>query len=114
MKPPIICLCGSTKFKREFEIANREATMSGAIVVAPGVFGHADGITLSEEDKNKLDALHFEKIRMADHVWVICPGNYIGESTRREIEFAKTLLIPVTFLSENPMMSHGASDPKQP
>lgn len=101
MKPPIICLCGSTKFKREFELANREATMNGAIVVAPGVFGHADGITLSEEDKNKLDALHLEKIRMADQVWIICPGHYVGESTRREMEFADSLGKPVTILAEN-------------
>lgn len=101
MKPQIICLCGSTRFKHEFEIANREATLAGAIVVAPGVFGHADGITLLAEDKNKLDALHLEKIRMADHVWVICPGNYIGESTRREIEFADSIGKPVVMLSEN-------------
>lgn len=88
VRPPVVCLCGSTKFKAEFEAANREATLSGAIVVAPGVFGHADGIVLSPEQKSALDALHLRKIDMADMVWVIAPGGYIGESTSREIEYA--------------------------
>lgn len=88
VRPIVVCLCGSTRFKAEFEVANREATMIGAVVVAPGIFGHADGITLSPEQKTQLDALHLRKIDMADVVWVIAPGGYIGESTRREIEYA--------------------------
>jgi hypothetical protein len=101
VRPPVVCLCGSTKFKTEFEIANREATMSGAIVVAPGVFGHADGIALTEEEKTALDALHFKKIDMADVVWVIAPGGYIGESTSREIEYAGRCGKPVVVRRAN-------------
>jgi hypothetical protein len=48
-KPHIVCLCGSTRFKKEFESANREATMLGYIVLMPGVFGHYDNITLTEK-----------------------------------------------------------------
>ena len=35
-----------------------------------------------------LDKMHFQKIDMADEIFVINVGGYIGESTRREIAHA--------------------------
>lgn len=95
----IVCLCGSTRFKAEFEAANRVATMSGSIVVGPGVFCHADGISLTEKEKADLDSLHFRKIEMSDVVWVIAPENYVGESTAREIAHAGKLGKRIEFLT---------------
>ena len=86
----VVCLCGSTRFRDEFTAANRRETMAGRIVVAPGVFAHS-GDPLTEEDKERLDELHFRKIDMASRVLVVNPGGYIGESTRREIAYAETL-----------------------
>jgi hypothetical protein len=88
IRPIVVCLCGSTRFKTDFEAANREATLRGAIVLAPGVFEP------TPEEKTALDALHLQKIDMADVVWVI--GGYVGESTRREIEYAGRHGKPVT------------------
>ena len=85
--PNIICICGSTRFQKEMEEANRRFTMGGLIVLAPGVFQHM-GDPLTDAEKAKLDELHLRKIDMADQVYVVNPGNYIGESTRREIEYA--------------------------
>ena len=86
-QPLVVCLCGSTRFRAEIAEANRAATMAGKIVLAPGVFGHS-GDPLTDDDKARLDRLHFQKIDMADEVLVVNPGGYIGESTRREIEYA--------------------------
>jgi len=36
-----------------------------------------------------LDDMHKRKIDMADSIFVINVGGYIGESTRSEIEYAK-------------------------
>jgi hypothetical protein len=94
MKPLVVCLCGSTRFRAEIAEANRAATMAGKIVLAPGVFAHS-GDTLTDEDKARLDILHLGKIDMADEVLVVNPGGYIGESTRREIEYAKRTGKPV-------------------
>lgn len=94
-KPPVLCLCGSTRFREQFTEANRRFTMAGWIVVAPGVFQH-DGDPLTDEQKVALDELHFRKIDMADQVLVINPGNYIGESTAREIEYARSIGKPVS------------------
>ena len=38
--------------------------------------------------KEMLDNMHKRKIDMADAIYVINVGDYIGESTRSEIEYA--------------------------
>jgi hypothetical protein len=48
--------------------------------------------------KEMLDDMHLRKIDMADEVMVINPGGYIGQSTRREIEYAKSVGKPVNYL----------------
>ena len=96
MNALVVCLCGSTRFRAEIAEANRAATMAGKIVLAPGVFGHS-GDPLTDEDKARLDRLHFEKIDMADEILVVNPGGYIGESTRREIEYATRNGKPVAY-----------------
>ena len=88
----IICLCGSTRFKAQFEAENRRLTLNGCIVVGPGVFGHSnpDGQEQIPMDiKLGLDKLHFKKIDLAEAIWVINVEGYIGESTRNEIEYAR-------------------------
>ena len=69
---------------------NREFTKQGAIVLMPGVWGHS-GDTVTDKEKEKLDKLHRQKIMMADIVYIVNPDHYIGESTKKEIEFAKSL-----------------------
>ncbi len=95
----IITLCGSTKFKREFEEINKKLTLEGNIVISVGVFVHNDEekeALLSKKDL--LDEIHLDKIRLADEIFVINKNGYIGESTRREIEFAKKLGKPIRYL----------------
>lgn len=95
--PRIICICGSTRFRAEIADANRDFTLAGYIVLAPGVFAH-DGDTITDEQKTDLDELHFSKIRMAGSIFVVNPGGYVGESTAREIAYARSLDKPVRFL----------------
>ncbi len=73
--------------------ANRELTFAGVIVVAPS---EADESPTSEQ-KAVLDALHLRKIDLADRVLVVNPGGYVGESTRREIDYARAAGKPVSF-----------------
>lgn len=93
--PSIITLCGSTRFKDLFLEAARDLTLQGWIVLMPGVFGHADNFEWTEEQKQKLDELHLEKIRMSNAVFLLNIGGYIGESTQREIDYAASLKIPI-------------------
>ena len=47
-----------------------------------------------------LDDMHKRKIDMADEIFVINVGGYIGESTRSEIEYAKSTGKRVKFLEQ--------------
>ena len=83
----VITLCGSTRFKDDFERVNKELTLQGNIVISVGCFGHA-GDVFTEDQKIMLDDIHKRKIDMADAIYVINKGGYIGESTKSEIKYA--------------------------
>ena len=92
-RPEIVCICGSVRFVAELRAANRELTLAGAIVVAPSEAGEL----LTNEQKAALDALHLRKIDLADRVLVVNPGGYVGESTNREITYARATGKPISF-----------------
>ncbi len=101
-RPEIVCICGSSRFIEEMVTANRDLSFSGVIVVAPCVFVRAEdhqagALITSSEQKTALDALHLRKIDLADRVVVVNPGGYIGESTSREIAYAKATGKPISF-----------------
>ena len=86
----VITLCGSTRFKDQFIEAQKQLTLEGNIVISVGLFGHAgDDEVWADGVKSMLDDMHKRKIDMADAIYVINPGGYIGESTQGEIEYAR-------------------------
>ena len=88
-KYPVITLCGSTRFKVQFIEAQKRLTLEGNIVISVGLFGHSgDDEVWTEGTKAMLDDMHKRKIDMADAIFVINVGGYIGSSTRSEIEYA--------------------------
>ena len=88
-KYKIITLCGSTRFRDEFITEQKRLTLEGNIVISVGLFGHSgDNEVWSESTKEMLDDMHKRKIDLADEIFVINPGGYIGSSTRSEIEYA--------------------------
>ena len=86
----IVTLCGSTRFKEQFLEAQKHLTLEGCIVISVGLFGHSgDDDVWKPGVKEMLDDMHLRKIDLADEVFVINVGGYIGESTRREIAYAE-------------------------
>lgn len=85
----VITLCGSTKFKDQFMEAQKKLTLEGNIVISVGLFGHSgDNEVWDEGVKEMLDDMHKRKIDMADEIFVIDVGGYIGSSTKSEIDYA--------------------------
>jgi len=101
-RPPVVCLCGSTRFVAEFNRQRKNLTEDGRIVLSieivttqtPGT----DPQHASPALKARLDELHLRKIDLADYVLVINVGGYTGESTRSEIAYARDCGKPVTYL----------------
>jgi len=83
-------------------------TLEENIVISVGLFGHSgdnevwentDEGTLTRT-KAMLDDMHKKKIDMADEIFVINVGGYIGDSTRSEIEYAIQTGKPVHYLEQ--------------
>ena len=98
-------LCGCTRFNLQFMEAQKRLTLAGYIVISVGRFGHAgdqegwDGMDEGTLSKTKeiLDDMHKRKIDMADEIYVINVGGYIGDSTRSEIQYAEEHGKPVRY-----------------
>ena len=86
----IITLCGSIKFKDKFIKVQEKLTLEGNIVLTPNFFNNIKKEEIDEETKKMLDEMHRQKIDMSDEIYIINFGGYIGESTKAEIEYAKT------------------------
>ena len=92
----VVTLCGSTRFKNEFIEVQKQLTLEGNIVISVGLFGHSGDSAVWEnmdegtltKTKEMLDDMHKCKIDMADEIFVINVGGYIGDSTRSEIDYA--------------------------
>lgn len=100
----VVTLCGSTRFEAEFVEVNQRLTLEGCVVMSLGMFSlpdlpDVDWAVDGSELRERLRDVHFQKIRMADEVYVVDPGGYVGESTRREIAYAESLGKRVRFLS---------------
>lgn len=97
----VITLCGSIKFKEEFEKIQEELTLAGNIALTPNFFHSVKKEEINNEIKNMLDEMHKQKIDMSDEIYVINVGEYIGESTKSEIEYAKTKNKKISYLENN-------------
>src|SRR4051812_26272132 len=98
MKRTIVTLCGSTRFSDAFQHANLQETLAGRIVLSIGCNMRSDeaifgGLpeTDRERIKNDLDALHLDKVAMADEVLILNVDDYVGYSTARELAQARRL-----------------------
>ena len=97
----VITLCGSVKFKEEFERIKEELTLAGNIVLIPNFFHSVKKEEINNETKKMLDEMHKQKIDMSNEIYVINAGGYIGESTKSEIEYAKTKNKKISYLENN-------------
>ncbi|MFE1927545.1 hypothetical protein ACFW91_33945 [Streptomyces asoensis] len=106
-RPPIVVLCGSTRFWDALAEAALYETAAGRIVLAPCCDlkrPHPLWSDPASTDRLKrlLDDLHLRKIDLADDVLIVNPGGYIGDSTRREVAYARSLGKPIRYTHSVP------------
>jgi hypothetical protein len=102
-RPPIVCLCGSTRFFETFQEISLQETLAGKIVLSIGCNLRSDRQLWAdpaerEAIKKRLDELHLRKIDLANEVLILNVGGYIGDSTRKELEYAIARAKAVRFL----------------
>ncbi len=105
----ILTLCGSTKFREEFEQVNRVLELNDWVVLTVASYYHSEkNISLRkwiEQNKKQLDDLHLVKIELSQAIVVIDVKGYIGSSTRNEINHAKELEKPIYYWSDKSWLS---------
>ncbi|MGW6414985.1 hypothetical protein [Streptomyces sp. NPDC055055] len=98
--PVIVAICGSSRFMDAIAEADLQETVAGRIVVRLGCdMKHPHQLWADSADaealKYRLDDLHRAKIRLADEVLIV--GDYIGDSTRSEIDYARAKGKPIRY-----------------
>ena len=84
------------RFREEFERLDAELTLAGHVVLTPTAL--APSTELNAEERARLGRIHLQKVAMADEVFIVNVGDYVGESTRREIEHARSRGVAVSYL----------------
>lgn len=99
----IITLCGSTKFPEAFKEANAALTKSDWIVLSIGTVVrkeyHDETNPTAYALKQRLDALHKEKIDLSQAIVVLNVNDYVGTSTQSEIDHARKRGKPIYWLN---------------
>lgn len=99
----IVTLCGSLKFKNEMMTVAEKMALEGYCILTP-VYPVSDKMNRTKEQLIKLKEAHFKRIELSDAILVVNINNYIGDSTKLEIDYAKKLgkeIIYYTDLIEN-------------
>jgi hypothetical protein len=100
----LITLCGSTRFKKEFEEVNRILELNDWIVLTVASYYHSENSKSLrkwiERNKKQLDKLHLVKVELSQAIVVIDVDGYVGKSTRSEIRHAKKLEKPIYYWSD--------------
>jgi hypothetical protein len=92
----VITLCGSMRFRDEFARLESELALAGHVVLRPTAVDRS--AELDADARATLGQIHLQKIELSDEVLIVNVGGYVGDATRREIEHAESLGIPVRFL----------------
>ena len=89
-KMKIVTLCGSLKFQKEMMTVAEKMALEGYCVLTP-VYPVSENMERTKEQLINLKEAHFKRIELSDAILVVNINNYIGESTKLEIDYAKKL-----------------------
>lgn len=87
----VITVCGSLRFQREMMEIALKKELEGNCVLLPIFPINGDKDNYTEEEMNILGKMHYERIKISDAILVVNVDNYIGSSTKSEIEYAESL-----------------------
>lgn len=98
MSMKIITICGSLKYQKEIMDVAEKLALKGNCVLTP-----VYPVSNNERTENQLKLLkeeHFKKIELSDEIMVVNVNNYIGDSTKLEIDYANKLNKQIAFYTD--------------
>lgn len=87
----VITICGSYKFKKEMDEITEKMALEGNCMLTPINLTKTNKEAYTKEEAMIIGNMHKEKIKLSDAILVVNVNDYIGDSTKREIEYAKSL-----------------------
>lgn len=94
----VITICGSMKFKNDMLILAEELAIKGYCVLTP-VFEIKER-SVTKDQLQKMREAHFKRIELSDSILVMNVDGYIGENTKLEIQYAKSLNKKVLYYTD--------------
>lgn len=94
----IITICGSLKYQKEMMNIAEQLALKGNCVLTP-----VYPVSINERTENQLKLLkeeHFKKIELSDEIMIVNVNNYIGDSTKLEIDYANKLNKKISFYTD--------------
>ena len=96
----IITICGSLKFIEEMKLYTEKLVLEGNCVLSV-IYPIKNKECYTSEEIMILRKEHFKKIDLSDAIFVINKNGYIGESVKKEIEYAKNKKKEIIYLENN-------------
>lgn len=91
----IVTICGSMKFVEQMKKVAVILEVKNKYIVIQCVYTDDK---LNKEEQNILSELHYKKIDISDAIYLVNVNGYIGSSTIKEIQYAKTLGKEIMYL----------------
>ena len=96
----IITVCGSLKFYKEMMEITEKMELAGNCMLVTIYNPNNKSKDDYTEEAIILDKMHKERIKWSDAILVVNVNNYIGNSTKKEIDFAKNLNKEIIFYTD--------------
>lgn len=87
MEIKVVTICGSMRYSKEMMKISEELELKKGYAVIQCVY-NVDGLKYEGVDASVLDKIHRKKIDISDAIYVVNINGYIGNSTKKEIEYA--------------------------
>ncbi|MFA5750143.1 MAG: hypothetical protein WC895_02890 [Candidatus Shapirobacteria bacterium] len=107
---PLIVMCGSSRYVDIMAVCawlleRDEGVITTGLHLLPPWYptACADHLAEAENCSMQMDNLHLRKIDRAEGVFVVDVQHYIGESTKREVEYAQKQGKPIRWFTEDPI-----------
>jgi hypothetical protein len=97
-KRKVVTLCGSVRFWNEIQEISERLELENEYAVI-GIIPNIMDRDLTEKDL--FGELHRIKIHLSDAIFVVNVDGYIGESVKKEIEYAKENGKEIIYLENN-------------